>query len=82
MKACKPFIKMLPINLRVSLCLPLRFCTSGLVRFAKLGLLPNFEARPAVEGFEKTALNSLFADGAFSHCGGFANVGYVGIFEQ
>lgn len=81
MKACKPFIEMLPINLRVTLCLPLRFCSSGPVRFAKPDLLPNVEARPSVEGFEKTALNSLFTDGAFSHCGGFAEVRDVGIFE-
>lgn len=81
MKPCKPFIKMLPINLRVSLCLPLRFCGSGLVRFAKPKLLPNVEVRASVKGLEKTAIDRFFAQGAFGQRGRFAEVGDVGSFE-
>lgn len=80
MKPCQPFIKMLPINLRISLCLPLRVRSSGPVRIAKPKLLANVEMPASLEAaslkaFEKTALDGLFAEGAFCHCGGFAEIG-------
>ena len=82
MKVCEPLIKMLPINLRISPCLPLRECSSGPVRFAKPKLLPNVEGSPSFEVFEKIALDAFFADGAFGPRGGFAEVRDVGFIEQ